>query len=114
MSLPNDPYSFSKKIVEDIGDYYWRRCGISSVGLRLPAVYPPEHLSSKKFLQEREQMQYLLDTFAQVPEQERLKRLEAAAKKGSMKDIFEAVSQFCAGNPLSDDCTVVELSYSGE
>jgi len=41
-------------------------------------------------------------------------RLEAAAKKGSMKDIFEAVSQFCAGNPLSDDCTVVELSYSGE
>jgi len=40
--------------------------------------------------------------------------LEAAAKKGSMKDIFEAVSQFCAGNPLSDDCTVVELSYSGE
>ena len=41
-------------------------------------------------------------------------RLEAAAKKGSMKDIFEAVSQFCAGNPLSDDCTVVELRYSGE
>jgi serine phosphatase RsbU (regulator of sigma subunit) len=41
-------------------------------------------------------------------------RLEAAAKKGTMKDIFEAVSQFCAGNPLSDDCTVVELSYSGE
>jgi hypothetical protein len=80
-SVTNDPYSFSKKVVEDIGDYYWRRCGISSVGLRLPAVYPPEHLSSKKFLQDREQMQYLLDTFAQVPEEERLKRLEAAAKK---------------------------------
>ncbi|HXU15854.1 MAG TPA: SpoIIE family protein phosphatase [Terriglobales bacterium] len=41
-------------------------------------------------------------------------RLEAAAKKGTMKDIFEAVSQFCAGTPLSDDCTVVELSYLGE
>jgi len=41
-------------------------------------------------------------------------RLEAAAKKGTMKDIFDAVSQFCAGNPLSDDCTVVELHYSGE
>jgi hypothetical protein len=23
------------------------------------------------------------------------------------------VTEFCAGNPLSDDCTVVELSYSG-
>ena len=41
-------------------------------------------------------------------------RLEVAAKKGTMKDIFDAVSQFCAGNPLSDDCTVVELHYSGE
>ena len=80
-SVTNDAYSFSKKVVEDIGDYYWRRCGLSSVGLRLPAVYPAEHLSSKKFLQDREQMQYLLDTFAQVPEEERLKRLAAAAKK---------------------------------
>jgi serine phosphatase RsbU (regulator of sigma subunit) len=41
-------------------------------------------------------------------------RLEVAAKKGTMKDIFDAVSHFCAGNPLSDDCTVVELLYSGE
>jgi serine phosphatase RsbU (regulator of sigma subunit) len=41
-------------------------------------------------------------------------RLEIAAKKGTMKDIFDAVSQFCAGTPLSDDCTVVELVYSGE
>ena len=39
-------------------------------------------------------------------------RLEIAAKKGSMKDIFDAVSQFCAGTPLSDDCTVVEMVYS--
>jgi len=31
-----------------------------------------------------------------------------------MKDIFDAVSHFCAGNPLNDDCTVVELHYSGE
>ena len=41
-------------------------------------------------------------------------RLEAAAKKGTMKDIFDAVSQFCAGTPLNDDCTVVEMVYSGE
>jgi phosphoserine phosphatase RsbU/P len=41
-------------------------------------------------------------------------RLEIAAKKGTMKDIFDSVSQFCAGTPLNDDCTVVEMVYSGE
>jgi serine phosphatase RsbU (regulator of sigma subunit) len=40
-------------------------------------------------------------------------RLEVAAKQGTMKDIFAAVSDFCAGTPLSDDCTVVEMTYSG-
>jgi len=40
-------------------------------------------------------------------------RLEAAAAKSpTLEGIFGAVSEFCAGNPLSDDCTVVELCYS--
>jgi serine phosphatase RsbU (regulator of sigma subunit) len=40
-------------------------------------------------------------------------RLEAAAVKApTLEGIFSAVSEFCAGNPLSDDCTVVELIYS--
>ena len=40
-------------------------------------------------------------------------RLEAAAAKSpTLEGIFSAVTEFCAGNPLSDDCTVVELSYS--
>ena len=34
-----DPYSFSKHIIEDIGAYFWRREGVSSVFLRFPAVY---------------------------------------------------------------------------
>ena len=41
-------------------------------------------------------------------------RLElAAANAPTLEGIFAAVTEFCAGNPLSDDCTVVELSYSG-
>src|SRR5438876_3786536 len=41
-------------------------------------------------------------------------RLEAvAAKSTSLEDIFSAVANFCGGTPLSDDCTVVELVYSG-
>ena len=40
-------------------------------------------------------------------------RLEAAAiKSPTLEGIFAAVTEFCAGNPLSDDCTVVELCYS--
>jgi sigma-B regulation protein RsbU (phosphoserine phosphatase) len=39
-------------------------------------------------------------------------RLEAAASKSpTLEGIFSAVMEFCAGNPLSDDCTVVELCY---
>jgi len=40
-------------------------------------------------------------------------RLELAAKGGSMEDIFAAITDFCSGAPLSDDCTVVELVYTG-
>jgi len=40
-------------------------------------------------------------------------RLEAAAAKSpTLEGIFAAVSEFCAGNPLSDDCTVVELCFT--
>jgi sigma-B regulation protein RsbU (phosphoserine phosphatase) len=40
-------------------------------------------------------------------------RLEAAAcKSPTLEGIFSAVTEFCAGNPLSDDCTVVELCYT--
>jgi len=41
-------------------------------------------------------------------------RLEAAAAKSpTWEGILSAVSEFCAGNPLGDDCTVVELRYNG-
>jgi phosphoserine phosphatase RsbU/P len=40
-------------------------------------------------------------------------RLEvAAARSHNLEGIFAAVSEFCAGNPLSDDCTVVEVCYT--
>jgi serine phosphatase RsbU (regulator of sigma subunit) len=42
-------------------------------------------------------------------------RLEkVAAGAGSLTQILAAVSSFCDGTPLSDDCTVVDLLYSGE
>lgn len=42
-------------------------------------------------------------------------RLEVVAgKSDSMDDIFAAVADFCGGTPLNDDCTVIELVYSGD
>src|SRR5579863_1446354 len=35
----------------------------------------------------------------------------AAAKSPNLDGIFAAVTAFCSGNPLNDDCTVVELCY---
>jgi len=41
-------------------------------------------------------------------------RLEiVAGKSHSLEDIFTAVADFCSGTPLSDDCTVVDLLYTG-
>ena len=40
-------------------------------------------------------------------------RLEEAAKGGTLDDIFAAIAAFCGGTPLGDDCTVVELLYTG-
>jgi nucleoside-diphosphate-sugar epimerase len=34
-----DPYSYSKKTIESIGRYFWRREGLPSLFLRFPAVY---------------------------------------------------------------------------
>ena len=41
-SQSTDTYSFSKHVIEEIGEYFWRREGISSVALRLPWVAPAE------------------------------------------------------------------------
>ncbi len=40
-------------------------------------------------------------------------RLETVVKAGGMQDIFNAVSEFCGSTPLTDDCTVVEMVFSG-
>jgi sigma-B regulation protein RsbU (phosphoserine phosphatase) len=42
-------------------------------------------------------------------------RLEAvSAKSQTIEDIFSAVANFCGGTPLNDDCTVVDLLYTGQ
>jgi len=76
-----DPYSFSKELIEDVGDYYWRRDGISSVALRLPWVHPRGHQAGEKHRQTMREAHALLDEVAALPEAERLERLAAAREK---------------------------------
>jgi serine phosphatase RsbU (regulator of sigma subunit) len=41
-------------------------------------------------------------------------RLEAIAAHGtSLEGIFASLASFCGGTPLNDDCTIVELVYTG-
>jgi nucleoside-diphosphate-sugar epimerase len=87
-----DVYSFSKEVVEDIGAYYWRRKGISSVSLRFPGVWSRARMSSEDVKVHREQVRAVIDEFAAESEAKRLERLakvrQAAVefrKKGHME-----------------------------
>ncbi len=44
-------------------------------------------------------------------ENERLEKV--AATSASLEEIFGSIANFCGGTPLTDDCTVVELVYTG-
>ena len=70
-----DVYSFSKEIIEDIGEYYWRRNGITSISLRFPGVWSHNRMSSDEAKAHRQHMREVLDEFmAESParQQERL------------------------------------------
>ncbi len=72
-----DVYSFSKELVEDIGAYYWRREGISSLAMRFPGVWSRERIASPEVRQRRDQARAAIDEFAAQPEAERATRLAA-------------------------------------
>jgi hypothetical protein len=68
-------------VVEEIGAYYWRRDGISSVALRLPAVWRAEHHESALFRQSRERLTAFLDQFASQAEDERAQQIAEVRKR---------------------------------
>jgi nucleoside-diphosphate-sugar epimerase len=75
-AFTTDPYSLSKQIVEDLGAYYWRRDGISSVAMRFPGVYAAAAFSGEKFRQRRAAAHQMLDALLQLPEAEQQARLD--------------------------------------
>jgi nucleoside-diphosphate-sugar epimerase len=87
----DDPYSFSKQMVEEIGDYYWRRDKIRSVSLRFPWVYPEGYLQSEAYTQRIQATRSLLDELVQLDEIERETRLS---------DVRQRALDFRATRPL--------------
>lgn len=86
-----DPYSLSKQMIEDLGVYYWRRDGISSVAMRFPGVYAADALSSEKYHQRRAAAHQLLDSVVQRPE---------AEQKALMADVQHRAEAYRALRPL--------------
>jgi nucleoside-diphosphate-sugar epimerase len=71
----SDPYSFSKEVIEEIGAYYWRRDGISSVAVRFPGVRPIGDMTSEAARERRALAHQALDEFISQPEARQQERL---------------------------------------
>jgi sigma-B regulation protein RsbU (phosphoserine phosphatase) len=84
------------------------------VGLLAEATYESDHLQMKpgdRFILVTDGVTEAENASGEFFDNERLEQV--AAKSPTLEDIFDAVSVFCAGTPLGDDCTVVELEYTG-
>lgn len=80
--LPQDPYSFSKAQIEDIGAYFWRRDGISGTALRFPAVVDAALYGSAESLQRRAATHAFLDELAALPDAKRGTLMAEAQRSG--------------------------------
>lgn len=69
-SYTTDPYSFSKQVMEEIGTYFWRREGVSSVFLRLPGVYELTEENADRMQAYRTRIQASYDAILAKPEDE--------------------------------------------
>ena len=90
-SVSTDPYSLSKRQVEEIGDYYWRRDGIVSVALRFPGVIQRDHAQSPQFEEMRAAMHRYLNAYLALPD---------AEQQHLMADVRQRGLEYRRGRPL--------------
>jgi len=84
------------------------------VGLLADATYESDHVHLKpgdRFILVTDGVTEAENARGDFYDNERLEAV--AAVSPTLEDIFASVSSFCEGNPLGDDCTVVELLYTG-
>jgi nucleoside-diphosphate-sugar epimerase len=97
----SDAYSFSKHVIEEIGDYFWRREGITSLAYRLPWVAPAGIHTGID--QRREQILPLIENLLARPLEERQAWFAAA---------WEDYNAFRAGRPYEKRGSVREYILS--
>jgi len=83
-----DGYSFSKHVIEEIGEYFWRREGISSLALRLPYVTPGMY--HETIQNRREPIQGLVA---------KLDKLSPPARRQWFEDTWKRYNEFRATRP---------------
>jgi phosphoserine phosphatase RsbU/P len=84
------------------------------VGLLSDAVYESDHVQLKpgdRFILVTDGVTEAENAHGEFYDNERLEAV--VARTPMLEDIFASVADFCAGTPLGDDCTVVELLYTG-
>src|SRR5580700_6615899 len=84
------------------------------VGLLSDATYESDHVRMRtgdRFILVTDGVTEAENAIGDFYDNERLEAV--AAKSPTLEDIFASVAEFCAGTPLGDDCTVVELQYTG-
>ena len=84
----SDAYSYSKHVIEEIGEYFWRREGISSVAYRLPWVAPAT--AHETVGQRQESMRRAT---------EQLLALSAGERQSWFESAWRAYNEFRAGRP---------------
>jgi nucleoside-diphosphate-sugar epimerase len=75
-----DQYSLSKQLDEDIGEYFWRRDGIASLGYRFPWVTPAGWIERDEVRQHHAAMRAALDELAAQPADQQWARLAEARR----------------------------------
>jgi nucleoside-diphosphate-sugar epimerase len=73
----SDVYSYSKQLVEETADYFWRRYGISGVAMRFPFVFDRSWFPVERSTQRLENSRKAYDLLMALPEAERLARVRA-------------------------------------
>jgi sigma-B regulation protein RsbU (phosphoserine phosphatase) len=84
------------------------------VGLLSDAIYESDHVHLRpgdRFILVTDGVTEAENAHGEFYDNERLEAV--AAQTPTLEDIFASVADFCAGTPLGDDCTVVELLYTG-
>jgi nucleoside-diphosphate-sugar epimerase len=81
-SVSTDPYALSKRQVEEIGEYFWRREGIVSTALRFPGVLQRDRSTQPQFNENRTAMHRYLNAYISLPPDEQARIMRDVRERG--------------------------------